>query len=129
MDLPLEPWTWTALWPYAATIIVLGARAFYHFVAPVNWREWAGAGLFQAFVIALYAEMHGFPLTLCVLAGFVAAGDSATAHQRPYVRDAPRPRSPWHERRSNPRVFVHARRSPSGGEGLGQNLLFERRPR
>jgi protein-S-isoprenylcysteine O-methyltransferase Ste14 len=55
---------WTALWPYAVLLIVVGVWAVHHFLAPSGWREWSGAGLVQAFIIALYAEMYGFPLTI-----------------------------------------------------------------
>lgn len=67
MDTSFQPWTWTELWPYAVVIIVVISWAFYHFIAPASWRDWAGAGLVQAFIISLYAEMYGFPLTIYML--------------------------------------------------------------
>jgi len=44
------------------TLIV--SWVFYRYFAPKDWREWASAGLVQGFIIALYAEMYGFPLTI-----------------------------------------------------------------
>ncbi|WP_328804212.1 isoprenylcysteine carboxylmethyltransferase family protein [Roseibium aggregatum] len=69
---------WTGLWSYAVLIIVLGAWGAYHFLAPKSWREWAGTGLVQSFIIALYAEMYGFPLTLYFLAGILPAETTLT---------------------------------------------------
>lgn len=71
MDPVLHEWRWVALWPYAILAIVASSWLLYYFLAPRSWRDWAGAGLVQAFIIALYGEMYGFPLTIYTLTSFL----------------------------------------------------------
>lgn len=54
-------------WGLAAVSIVAVSWILYRYVAPKSWREWARAGIVQAFIIAFYAEMYGFPVTLYLL--------------------------------------------------------------
>jgi len=51
-------------WGLAVIMIVVASWVFYRYFAPKTWHEWAGAGVVQAFIIALYAEMYGFPITI-----------------------------------------------------------------
>lgn len=57
-------------WGLAAIVIVIASWIMYRYLAPDTWKEWTRAGVLQAFIIAFYAEMYGFPLTIYFLARF-----------------------------------------------------------
>jgi len=56
------------MWGIALIVIVIASWLLYRYLAPSTWKEWTRAGVVQAFIIAFYAEMYGFPLTIYFLA-------------------------------------------------------------
>jgi len=67
----MDPQPSTAFWQFTVIMVVIASWVLYRYAAPKGWREWSRAGLVQAFIVALYAEMYGFPLTIYVLSGFL----------------------------------------------------------
>jgi len=71
-------------WGLTVIMVVIASWILYKYLAPKNLREWRNAGLVQAFIIALYAEMYGFPLTIYFLTSLLGI-DIPWLHMRGHL--------------------------------------------
>lgn len=58
-------------WPLVVFYALLFGFFVLAFAFPQDRKEWRSAGLMQGFIIALYYEMYGFPLTVYVLSSYL----------------------------------------------------------
>ena len=58
------------MWLTAIFMILFFTIFVIAFFKPNKKREWRNLGIFEAFIVALYAEMYGLPLTIYILSAF-----------------------------------------------------------